>query len=371
MAKSSLTYDAAGVETLQVHGGLRELADWISKTFEFNPARPLLPLGYFANVLTLTPEIGLAISTDGVGTKLLVAQEIEKYDTVGIDCVAMNANDILCVGARPISLVDYIAVQQANANFLGELAKGFYEGACRAGINIPGGEVAQVREMLHGARNGYAFDLVGTCVGTVHPQRVLIGQDVDAGDAIVGIASSGIHSNGFTLARRVLFEQAQLRATDYVGELGRPVGEELLIPTHIYVREVLQMLDEQLAIRAMMHITGDGFLNLPRVAAPVGFVIERLLDVPQIFSLIQSRAGLDDAEMFRVFNMGVGFCVVTAPADAARVVAIAAQHGKPAAVIGYTVADPARRVWIPPRQLASRGAAFGRTGEPAPPRPSA
>ena len=368
MTKSGLGYDAAGVETLQVHGGLRELAEWVSKTFEFNAARPQLPLGYYANVLPLTPEIGLAISTDGVGTKLLIAQEMEQYDTVGIDCVAMNVNDLLCVGARPISLVDYIAVQQANPNFLGELAKGFYEGACRAGINIPGGEVAQVREMLHGARNGYAFDLVGTSVGIVHPQHVLIGQDVRAGDAIVGIASSGIHSNGFTLARRVLFEQAKLRATDHVASLGRSVGAELLIPTHIYVREVLQMLDEQLAIRAMMHITGDGFLNLPRVAAPVGFVIERLLDVPPIFALIQARGGLDDAEMFRVFNMGVGFCIVVDPADAARVVAVATAHGKAAAIIGYTVADTARTVWVTPKQLVSRDDRFVQSREPVPPR---
>jgi phosphoribosylformylglycinamidine cyclo-ligase len=368
MAKQSFSYDEAGVETLQVHGGLRELADWISKTFEFNAVRPQLPLGYFANVLTLTAEIGLAISTDGVGTKLLVAQELERYDTVGIDCVAMNANDILCVGARPISLVDYIAVQQANPNFLGEIAKGFYEGACRACINIPGGEVAQVREMLHGARNGYAFDLVGTCIGTVHPARVLIGQDVRPGDVVVGIASSGIHSNGFTLARRVLFEQAKLRATDHVAELGRSVGEELLIPTHIYVREVLQMLDASLAIKAMIHVTGDGFLNLTRVAAPVGFVIDALLDVPPIFPVIQSRGGLDDAEMFRVYNMGVGFCVVVDPEDAPRVVESAQREGKHAAPIGYAVADPERHIWISPRGLVSRDDGFTRTAVAPPPR---
>ncbi|MBI4515221.1 MAG: phosphoribosylformylglycinamidine cyclo-ligase [Deltaproteobacteria bacterium] len=357
-SSQSLKYDSVGVQTLQVEGGLSDLAHWITRTFEFNAAKPQLPLGYFANVLRLTPDLGLAISTDGVGTKLLVAQELEKYDTVGIDCVAMNANDILCVGARPVSLVDYIAVQQADAKFLGELAKGFYEGARLAGINIPGGEVAQVREMLHGARAGYAFDLVGTCVGTVHPERVLVGQDVRPGDVVVGIASSGIHSNGFTLARRVLFNQAGLSVNERIPELARSVGEELLVPTQLYVREVVQMLDEGLALKAMMHVTGDGFLNLTRVEAPVGFVIDKLLDIPAIFSVIQTRGQLDDAEMFRVYNMGVGFCVVVEPKDAARVQAIARAHGKANAVIGYAASDRDRRVWITPRQLVSQAGRF-------------
>jgi phosphoribosylformylglycinamidine cyclo-ligase len=209
-----LTYDAVGVDTHGEEDSLRELGKWVEKTFPLNRAVPLLALGYFANVLKLSPELGLAISTDGVGTKLLIAQELGKYDTVGIDCIAMNANDILCVGARPISMVDYIAVQQADPAFLGEIGKGLFEGARQAGINIPGGEIAQVREMLHGHREGHAFDLVGTCVGTVHPERLIVGNGIRPGDLVVGIASSGVHSNGFTLARRALFDEAKLRVTD-------------------------------------------------------------------------------------------------------------------------------------------------------------
>jgi phosphoribosylformylglycinamidine cyclo-ligase len=227
-AGKTLTYDASGVATLQVEGGLRGLAGWIHKTFEFNPIKPQLPLGYYANVLPLTAEVGLAISTDSVGTKVLIAELLGKFDTVGIDCVAMNANDVLCVGARPVSMVDFIAVEQAAPGFLEELAKGLHEGARLAGINIPGGEVAQVRELIRGAREGSGFELVGTCVGTVHPQRVLIGQDVRPGDVVVGIASSGVHSNGFTLARRVLFDQAKLK----LGESDAPHHRRRLPQPH-------------------------------------------------------------------------------------------------------------------------------------------
>jgi phosphoribosylformylglycinamidine cyclo-ligase len=366
-----LTYDAVGVDTRREEGGLRELGKWVTKTFHFNKCAPQLPLGYFANVLPLSPDLALAISTDGVGTKILVAQDLEKYDTVGIDCVAMNANDVICVGARPISMVDYIAVQHADPEFLGEIGKGLYEGARAAEINIPGGEIAQVREMIHGSRDGYGFDLVGTCVGTVHPDRVIVGQNIRPGDLVVGIASNGIHSNGLTLARRVLFEQAKLRATDYVPELGKAVGEELLAPTHIYVREVMEMIDAGLSIKALIHVTSDGLLNLARVAAEAGYVIDNLLETPPIFSLIRERGHLDSAEMFRVYNMGTGFCVVVDPTDADRVQEICKRHKRRTAVIGYAVADPKRRVWIPQHDLVGRNTTFRTTREQPPPRPVA
>jgi len=369
-AGKPVSYDDVGVVAAgRDENTLGDLGRWVTKTFAFNAAKPLLPLGYYANILPLTAELGLAISTDGVGTKILVAQEMGIYDTVGIDCVAMNANDVVCVGARPISMVDYIAVQQAEPQFLGALAKGLHDGAERAGINIPAGEIAQIRELIHGARDGYAFDLVGTCVGTVRLDRILIGQDVRPGDAVVAIASSGMHSNGFTLARNVL-ERAGLRYRDRVPELGRSLGEELLTPTHIYVKEAVAMLDEALAVKAFIHVTGDGFLNLTRVDAAVGFVIDQLLPVPPIFSVIQQHGQIPDAEMFRVYNMGVGFCVVVAACDAARVAAIAAAHGKAAQIVGYAVADPQRRVWIAPRGLVGQDEAFVRASDAPPPNPS-
>ena len=363
---SRVTYDTVGVDTRGEEGGLRELGKWVTKTFDLNQVRPALPLGYFANVLTLTPDLGLAISTDGVGTKLLVAQELGRYDTVGIDCVAMNANDVICVGARPISMVDYIAVERAEPHFLGEIGRGLYAGALAAGINIPGGEIAQVREMVHGVREGYAFDLVGTCVGTVHPQRVIVGRDISPGDCVVGIASSGIHSNGLTLARRVLLERAKLKVTDRLLEVGKTVGEELLTPTIIYVKEVVEMIDANLRIKALIHITSDGLLNLARVASATGYVIDKLMEPQPIFSVIQTQGNVDESEMFRVYNMGTGFCVVVDPRDAARVQEIATAHGRRTDVIGYTVSDPKRRVWIPQRNLVGQGTTFKPTREAAP-----
>lgn len=370
LSQDPLTYDAAGVNSAGEEAALSELSFWINRTFSFNPARPLLPLGYFANVLQLSPDTGLAISTDGVGTKLLVAQALQRYETVGIDCIAMNVNDVLCVGAIPVSMVDYIAVSMMNPSVLGEIAKGLHAGAEQAGINIPGGEIAQIRELLREtAPGGFSCDLVGTCVGTVHPQHLIIGQSIEPGDLVVGIESSGIHSNGFTLARRAL---GLGRETDsgfrqYSSELGRTLGDELLTPTSIYVREVVAMLEAEITVRALIHITSDGLLNLQRVASETGYVIENPLPPPPIFSLIQKRGNVELAEMFRVFNMGTGFCVICAPGDASRVEQIGRDHGRRTGVIGYTVHDPQRRVWIPSHQLVGSNGVFRATSE-APPR---
>lgn len=359
------TYQAAGVAS--AGEALGPLAEAVQRTFAYNAKHPpRLPLGYFANVLPLTREVAIAISTDGVGTKLLIAQELEKYDTVGIDCVAMNANDVVCVGAEPISMVDYLAVETADAELLGQIGEGLRRGAELAGINIAGGEVAQVREMIRGVRPGRGFDLAGTCIGTVHPDRIIIGQDINPGDAVVGLASSGIHSNGLTLARHILFQRAELKLSQHVADLGTTVGEELLRPTAIYVKAVVEMLAARLRIKALVHVTGDGFLNLARVQAEAGCVIEEPLPAQPIFSLIQRCGDVADAEMFSVFNMGTGFCLVVDPADASSVEEIARRHHHRTAVIGRTVADPLRRIWIPKLGLVGEATRFRRTSTPPP-----
>jgi phosphoribosylformylglycinamidine cyclo-ligase len=355
-----LTYQQAGVNTDQASTGLKGLLHWVVQTHALRQdvGAVRLPIGYYANVIDIGHGIGLAISTDGVGSKLLAAQLMDAYDTVGIDCVAMNANDILCVGARPLSLVDYLAVQVPEARLLEELGKGLYEGARQANITIAGGELAQIAEMIKGVRDGYAFDLAATCVGTVPLDRILVGQDLRPGDVLIGLASSGIHSNGLTLARRVLLDQEGLRVDQHVPELGRLLGEELLTPTRIYVREICTMLDAQLPIRALLHITGDGLLNLRRIQAPMGFVIEQLPEPQPIFRLIQARGRVSEAEMYRVFNMGVGFCIVTSPEATARIHAIARQHGVTAYDLGHAVADPEQRIWLKPKHLVSAGHSF-------------
>lgn len=364
-----LTYETVGVRTHLEDEALRQIGKWVNKTFDFNECRPALPLGYFANVLKLPGALWVAISTDGVGTKLLIAQQLGKFDTVGIDCVAMNANDVICVGARPISMVDYVAVETLSPEVMGEIGRGLHDGAQAAGISIPGGEIAQVGEMIRGAAKGNGFDLVGTCIGTVPANKLVVGQDIRGGEAIVGIESSGIHSNGLTLARRVLLKEARLRLEDRLPEIGKPLGEELLIPTHIYVREIIEMIDEGLKIKALIHITSDGFLNLNRIEAEAGFVISDPLEAQPIFSLIQKR-GVSFAEMFRVFNMGTGFCVVVDRSDAERVRKIAKIHGRKSDVIGYTVMDPERKVWIPRHRLVGKGKTFEETEEAPPPCPN-
>jgi phosphoribosylformylglycinamidine cyclo-ligase len=355
---STDVYSRAGVDTGAEERGMETLLRYVSGTFALRPGigRPLLPIGYFANVLDLGRGLGLAISTDGVGTKLLVAQLLGKYDTVGIDCVAMNVNDILCVGAEPISLVDYVAVQALKPDLIGELAKGLAEGARQARVAIPGGEIAQVREMIKG-EDDEGFDLVATCVGVVPTDRIVVGRDIAPGDVVVGLRSSGIHSNGLTLARRVLLQQASLSLQNRPVPLERTVGEELLVPTRIYVAPVLAMLGE-LRVKALAHITSDGLLNLLRIDSSVGFDLDNLPEPPPIFRLIQRLGAIPDEEMYAVFNMGVGFCVVVSESEADRALAIAAEHGFPADVLGHVVAEPQRAVQLKPVGLIGAGPTF-------------
>jgi phosphoribosylformylglycinamidine cyclo-ligase len=357
------SYRAAGVDTEGEETGLEALGQWITKTFAFRKGKQgevRLPLGYFANVIDLGGGIGLAVSTDGVGTKILIAQMMDKYDTVGIDCVAMNVNDIICVGAEPLAMLDYLAVEIPDPVMLEDLAKGLHRGAELANIAIPGGEIAQVRDMISGAREDRAFDLVGTCVGVVPLNRILIGEEIEEGDIVVGFRSSGIHSNGMTLARRILLEQGSLDLHGQRQELGRTLGEELLEPTRIYVRECVEMMQQGLAVKAFSHITSDGLLNLTRVPAKVGYVIDNLPEPHVIFQLIQSCGQVSDEEMFRVYNMGIGFCVVVAPREVDRVQAIAKKHGTQASVIGRAVRDEQQKVLIPSRGLVGRDGEFSK-----------
>jgi phosphoribosylformylglycinamidine cyclo-ligase len=284
-----------------------------------------------------------------------------RYDTIGIDCVAMNVNDAICVGAEPISFLDYIAIERATPEVLEQIARGLYRGAELAGVSIVGGEISQIPDIIKGHRPGGGVDLVGMCVGIVPLDRVILGQDVAPGDVVVGVHSSGVHSNGLTLARNALFATAGLKADEYVAELGCTVGEELLRPTDIYVRPVMDLLNVQRQpIRALVNITGDGFLNLPRIQAPVGFNLDTLPDPQPIFGLVRKLGRVPDPEMYRVFNMGIGFCIVV-PDDAGVVRAVAdtfATHRLTTSVIGRVVADDRRRVFLPKQRLTGEGNEF-------------
>src|SRR4030042_6162540 len=204
--RGELSYGDVGVESTAEDKGFKKLLNLLKRTTKLSTIPVELEFGYFTNVLDIGNNIGLAISTDGVGTKLIVAQMMNKYDTVGIDCIAMNVNDILCVGAEPFSMVDYIAVQSLAPKLLEEIGDGLLKGAKIAEISIPAGEIAQIKEMLRGEREGFGFDLVGTAVGLVPLDRLIHGEDIQEGDSLVGLRSRGVHSNGFTLARKALFE---------------------------------------------------------------------------------------------------------------------------------------------------------------------
>lgn len=363
------TYRDVGILTNE-QLGLNALLRWVRQTEEFRKGKAsgksALDVGYFANVIDLGQGIGLALSTDGVGTKILVAEMLGRYDTIGIDCVAMNVNDVICVGAEPVAMLDYIAIANATPGVLDAIGRGLYEGAKQAGISIVGGEIAQIAEMIRGVEGENGLDLVGMCVGIVPMDKVNVGQSVAAGDIIIGLRSSGIHSNGLTLARHALFANGKLKPDTYVPELRRTIGEELLVPTHIYVPEVLDLLRQDLPLKALVNITGDGFLNLTRIHACVGFDITNLPEPHPIFRLIQGLGDVDDAEMYRVYNMGIGFCII-APNDGTTpesIIATAHRYGVDAYRIGEVIEDSEREVSIPQANLVGRVDRFIRRSRP-------
>ena len=323
-------YARAGVDQLLSGNAVAALVGVLSGIRTGRPSRAALASGHYANVLKLDERRGLALSCDSVGSKVIVCEQLGRYDTIGIDLFWMNANDVICVGADPIALLDYIAVEEANPEVLEQIGIGLRAGAEQAGVEIPGGELAVLPDVVRGHPSPHGFDLVGFCVGLVELDAVITGSRIEPGDAIVGIPSSGIHSNGLSLARSVL--------TDLDEELdaGKTVGDLLLEPTVIYVRAIRELLESELDVRGLAHITGDGFLNLLRLEAHAGYRIDSPLPVPPVFVHVAERGGVEDAELYEVFNMGCGFCVVV-PRDAAQAaVELLERHHPGTAVIGHT-----------------------------------
>ncbi len=345
------TYRASGVDTTLADVSLNTLTNRFRKTWTIpkgQTGRVRLDFGFFANIIEIGNNQGIAMTTDGVGSKVLIAQRMGRYDTIGIDCVAMNVNDLLCVGATPLAMVDYIAVQRLDPGCLHDLAKGFAEGALLAGISIPGGEIAQVRDVIksEAGKEGEGFDVAGSAIGIVELDKIIIGDHVRAGDAVIGIESNGVHSNGLTLVRKALERDVSLYDKPFPELGGRSLGEELLKPTCIYTREVLPLLNAEhdVDVKALAHLTGDGFLNLSRVPPKVSFVIDALPPPPPVFSIIQQLGGISDPEMFEVFNMGIGFCLVVPERQADTTLRLLAGFGKKAHRIGY-VTDRDRDDW--------------------------
>ena len=282
---------------------------------------------------------------------MIVCEQLGRYDTIGIDLFGMNANDVICVGADPIALLDYIAVEEANPEVLEQIGIGLRAGAEQAGVEIPGGELAVLPDVVRGHPSPRGFDLVGFCVGLVELDEIITGGRINPGDALIGIPSSGIHSNGLSLARSVL--------TDLDEEIGGvTVGDMLLEPTVLYVKAIRELLASDVDVRGLAHITGDGFLNLLRLEADAGYRIDAPLPVPPVFVHIAERGDVEDAELYEVFNMGCGFCVVVPPEDADAALELLGRHHPGSALIGQ--ATTATGVVELPKQglIGRRGEGF-------------
>ncbi|MDH4229349.1 MAG: phosphoribosylformylglycinamidine cyclo-ligase [Nitrospirota bacterium] len=292
--------------------------------------------GLFAPDLGGMTEPVLVSGTDGVGTKLKIAFGLNRHDTVGIDLVAMSVNDIVVTGARPLFFLDYFATGRLSVDDAAQVVSGIAEGCRQAGCALLGGETAE----MPGFYADGEYDLAGFAVGIVDRPRIIDGSRVAAGDAVIGMASSGLHSNGFSLARKVFFERGGLTLADPLKECGKSVGEALLTPTRIYVRQVLDLI-ARFDVRALAHITGGGLTeNLPRVF-PKGCgarLNAASWEIPPVFTALERLGNVARPEMLRTFNMGIGMCVVVPAGQAADVVTALGAAGERAWVIGEIVA---------------------------------
>ena len=316
-------YAAAGVSQRAADTAVEALVRSLKLIDTGKPSRVVPLPGHYASVLRIDDSTGVAFGTDGVGTKMLVAERLGDFTTIGIDCIAMNVNDLICIGAEPIAMLDFILCRDADPVVCGAIGAGLRKGAERAGIEIPGGEIAQVGDIVSGV------ELTGSAIGLVALDAIVDGGRAEPGDVLIGLPSSGLHSNGYTLARRAL---RQVPLED--DRLGRPLGEILLAPTEIYVPAILELLRSDVAVRGLAHITGDGLNNLTRLAAPVGFEIDDPLDVPPVFDLIAELGDVPEDEMYEVFNMGCGFVCVIADDDEAPALELLRGHYPAAKRIG-------------------------------------
>ncbi|MFA5353364.1 MAG: phosphoribosylformylglycinamidine cyclo-ligase [Thermodesulfovibrionales bacterium] len=336
-----ITYKKAGVDIDEGDRFVSLISPLVKKTF-----RPevMTDIGSFGGLfkldMTKYKEPVLVSGTDGVGTKLKVAFLTDKHDTVGIDLVAMCVNDILTLGAEPLFFLDYFATGKLDADRHSEVVKGIAEGCKQSGCALIGGETAE----MPGFYSADEYDMAGFAVGVVDKNEVINGSTIAEGDSLIGIASSGIHSNGYSLVRKVLFEAAGLTVESRVPELGKSLGEELITPTRIYVKGV-QALKGKVDIRGMAHITGGGIPgNLPRILSDglTAVIRDGSWEVPAIFSLIQKLGNVPADDLKRTFNMGIGYIIVINPRDTDSALSILAENGYEARCIGRIEKGEAR-----------------------------
>jgi phosphoribosylformylglycinamidine cyclo-ligase len=310
MNKDGLDYKQAGVDIDAANRSVEMIRQWVEKTHRPEVLSGIGGFGgFFALDTSRYPNPVLVSGTDGVGTKLKIAQMMNIHNTVGIDLVAMCVNDILVHGAEPLFFLDYIAVGKLQPHMVEELVQGVSEGCLQAGCALIGGETAE----MPGFYGENEYDLAGFTVGVAERSRLLTGQNVEAGDLLIGLPSSGVHSNGYSLVRKVLLERAGFKLEQYSTELGKTLGEELLTPTRIYVKPVLKLL-QNIEVKAMAHITGGGLAENLQRSLPAGLgaqIDAAAMPVLPIFNLIAQEGRVEKEDMYRTFNMGIGFIIIT------------------------------------------------------------
>ena len=299
----TLTYKKSGVDISKIKQSQKSIGKLISSTHKLQQkAKIAHGFGHYAGIVEIPGGKLLATHTDGVGTKVVIANMMKKYNTIGIDCIAMNVNDIICIGATPISFVDYIAANKNDEKIFKKIVEGLVTGAKRSAMPIVGGETAIMPDVIEG--KGFAFDLAGMVVGLVEKKEMVLGNKIKEGDVIIGANSTGIHSNGYSLARKAILKKYSVK--DSVKGVGN-IGEALLKPTEIYTKPVLEIIKKS-KVNGLAHITGGSFTKLLRLKH-IGYQIDSLPKLPPIMSLIEEQ-GVNSEEMYKTFNMGVGFCVI-------------------------------------------------------------
>jgi len=335
------TYAGAGVDR-ELRAESKKSLKILEETYNFSRYGEVVQLPY-GNIFPFGENCYLDLVIEGVGTKVLVAQLAEKYDTIGIDGVAMAVNDVIRSGARPLAVADNIHAQVSDPNLVREWIKGIAKGATEAQCIVPSGEIGDVAELIIGLTEGKGFDMVVSAIGKVTKENIISGRNIKPDDATIGLRSSGIHSNGVSLARKILFKQwgGRYGAYDTPEALDREIIHEVLKPTEIYVKPVLGVAGE-VKVKAAVHITGDGYLKfdrLTRFSKGIGFEFNNFKPQP-VFELIQKTASelggtITDEEMFKTFNMGWGFALIVDKADRDKAVDVLEKTGTPTEEIGY------------------------------------
>ncbi len=315
----ALTYKKAGVDISQIKQSQKAIGKLISSTHKLQKkAKMTHGFGHYAGIVEIPGGKLLATHTDGVGTKVVIANMMKKYNTIGIDCVAMNVNDIICIGATPISFVDYIASNKNDVVIFKKIVEGLVTGAKKSSMPIVGGETAIMPDVIDG--KGFAFDLAGMVVGLLDKKDMILGNKIKTGDVIIGANSTGFHSNGYSLARKAILKKYSIR--DKVKGIGN-IGDAMLKPTEIYTNPVLEMI-QKCKINGLAHITGGAFTKLLRLKN-IGYQIDALPKIPPIMGLVQEQ-GVKDEEMYKTFNMGVGFCVIAPENQVTKIKSIFKKH---------------------------------------------